>query len=96
MPMMASAAQICANVTNSTLQVQPENEPHHLCLLRHNHKLAILIFCVSHEPLSNEKYMGDALLQKTYTADFLTKKRLKNNGEVRQYYIKNDHDAIIP
>ena len=46
--------------------------------------------------LSNEKYMGDALLQKTYTADFLTKKRLKNNGEVRQYYIKNDHDAIIP
>ncbi len=46
--------------------------------------------------LSNEKYTGDALLQKTYTADFLTKKRLKNNGEVRQYYIRDDHDAIIP
>ena len=46
--------------------------------------------------LSNEKYMGDALLQKTYTADFLTKTRVKNNGEVRQYYIRDDHDAIIP
>ena len=30
--------------------------------------------------LKNEKYMGDALLQKTYTVDFLTKKRVKNNG----------------
>ncbi len=46
--------------------------------------------------LSNEKYMGDALLQKTYTADFLTKTRLKNNGEVRQYYITDNHEGIIP
>ena len=30
--------------------------------------------------LKNEKYMGDALLQKTYTVDFLTKKRVKNSG----------------
>ena len=37
--------------------------------------------------LSNEKYMGDALLQKTYTVDFLTKKKVKNNGIVPQYYI---------
>ena len=36
--------------------------------------------------LSNEKYMGDALLQKTYTVDFLTKKKVKNNGIVPQYY----------
>lgn len=36
--------------------------------------------------LRNEKYMGDALLQKTYTTDFLTKKRIKNNGTVPQYY----------
>ena len=49
-----------------------------------------------YQMLSNEKYMGDALLQKTYTADFLTKKKLKNNGEVRQYYITDDHEAIIP
>ena len=46
--------------------------------------------------LSNEKYMGDALLQKTYTVDFLTKKKVKNNGIVPQYYIENDHEAIIP
>lgn len=34
--------------------------------------------------LENEKYMGDALLQKTYTVDFLQKKRVKNNGIVPQ------------
>lgn len=46
--------------------------------------------------LSNEKYMGDALLQKTYTVDFLTKKRVKNTGIVAQYYIEDNHEAIIP
>lgn len=46
--------------------------------------------------LTNEKYMGDALLQKTYTTDFLTKKRIKNNGIVPQYYIEDNHPAIIP
>jgi DNA invertase Pin-like site-specific DNA recombinase len=46
--------------------------------------------------LRNEKYMGDALLQKTYTVDFLTKKRIKNNGTVPQYYVEADHEAIIP
>ena len=46
--------------------------------------------------LSNEKYMGDALLQKTYTVDFLTKKRVKNQGIVPQYYIQDNHEAIIP
>lgn len=46
--------------------------------------------------LRNEKYMGDALLQKTYTTDFLTKKRIKNNGIVPQYYVEGDHEAIIP
>lgn len=45
--------------------------------------------------LTNEKYKGDALLQKTYTADFLTKKSKKNRGEVPQYYIKDSHPAII-
>lgn len=45
--------------------------------------------------LQNEKYKGDALLQKTYTADFLTKKVKKNCGEVSQYYIENSHPAII-
>ncbi len=45
--------------------------------------------------LTNEKYKGDALLQKTYTADFLTKTVKKNHGEVPQYYIENSHPAII-
>lgn len=45
--------------------------------------------------LSNEKYKGDALLQKTYTVDFLTKKRLENHGNVPQYYVENSHPAII-
>lgn len=45
--------------------------------------------------LTNEKYKGDALLQKCYTVDFLTKKQKKNEGEVPQYYVKNSHEAII-
>ena len=45
--------------------------------------------------LENEKYMGDALLQKTYTVDFLNKKRGKNNGILPQYYIEHSHEAII-
>lgn len=46
--------------------------------------------------LRNEKYMGDALLQKTYTVDFMTKKKVLNKGIVPQYYVENDHEAIIP
>lgn len=45
--------------------------------------------------LSNEKYAGDALLQKTYVADFLTKKVKTNNGERAMYYVENNHPAII-
>lgn len=45
--------------------------------------------------LSNEKYKGDALLQKSYTSDFLTKRAKKNNGVIPQYYVKDDHEAII-
>lgn len=46
--------------------------------------------------LRNEKYMGDVLLQKTYTVDYLSKKHIKNNGIMSQYYVENDHEAIIP
>jgi hypothetical protein len=46
--------------------------------------------------LQNEKYIGDALLQKTYTVDFLSKRRVANNGIVPQYYVENNHDPIIP
>jgi len=45
--------------------------------------------------LKNEKHMGDALLQKTYTSDFLNKKQVKNKGEVSQYYVEDDHEGII-
>ena len=45
--------------------------------------------------LTNEKYRGDALLQKTFTTDYLTKKKKVNEGEVPQYYVENDHNAII-
>ena len=46
--------------------------------------------------LRNEKYIGDALLQKTYTTDFLSKTRINNNGTVPQYYVEGNHEAIIP
>ena len=45
--------------------------------------------------LTNEKYKGEALLQKYYTPDFLTKKQKVNNGEIQQYYVENNHPAII-
>ena len=46
--------------------------------------------------LTNEKIMGDVLLQKTFTADYLTKRRVKNSGQQKQYYVKNHHEAVIP
>jgi DNA invertase Pin-like site-specific DNA recombinase len=45
--------------------------------------------------LQNEKLAGDALLQKTITVDFLTHKRVKNEGQVPQYFVENSHPAII-
>lgn len=46
--------------------------------------------------LQNEKYMGDVLLQKTYTADFLSGTIKKNNGEIAQYYVTDSHPGIVP
>lgn len=45
--------------------------------------------------LTNEKYKGDALLQKRFTVDFLQKKMKVNEGEVPQYYVEKSHEAII-
>ena len=42
-----------------------------------------------------ERYCGDALLQKTYTPDFLTHKSRKNEGEMPQYLVRDHHPAII-
>lgn len=45
--------------------------------------------------LTNEKYKGDAVLQKTFCTDFLTKKMKKNEGELPQYYVSESHPAIV-
>ena len=45
--------------------------------------------------LSNEKYKGEALLQKTFTVDYLTKEVRKNNGEVPSVRVRNSHEPII-
>lgn len=48
-----------------------------------------------HSLLSNEKYVGDALLQKSYTVDCITHKKVKNNGERAKYLVTDAHKAII-
>jgi len=45
--------------------------------------------------LQNEKYMGDALLQKTFSEDLFTRRRIKNDGQLPKYYVHNCHPAII-
>ena len=45
--------------------------------------------------LRNEKYKGSALLQKTFTTDFLTKKKKVNEGEIPQYYVEDSHPARV-
>ena len=45
--------------------------------------------------LTNEKYKGHALLQKTYCENFLTKKMVKNEGKIQQFYVEDSHPAII-
>ena len=45
--------------------------------------------------LTNEKYIGDALLQKTFTVSVLDKKRSTNNGQRPKYYVEGSHEAII-
>jgi len=45
--------------------------------------------------LENEKYAGNALLQKGFTVDFLTKARKKNEGEIPQFFVEDSHPAII-
>ena len=45
--------------------------------------------------LSNEKYVGNVLLQKTYVSDVLKHAQIKNNGEKAKYLYENNHEAII-
>ena len=51
---------------------------------------------VIHNILVNEKYIGDALLQKTYTTDCISKTVKKNQGERPMVYVENNHPPIIP
>ncbi|HOF68554.1 MAG TPA: recombinase family protein, partial [Ruminococcus sp.] len=45
--------------------------------------------------LSNEKYIGDSIYQKTFTTTNLPYKKMKNDGQLNKYYIQNTHEAII-
>lgn len=45
--------------------------------------------------LDDEKYTGDALLQKTYTVDPISKKKRKNDGQLPMYVVKDCHEPII-
>ncbi len=45
--------------------------------------------------LSNEKYVGQVLMQKTYTPNFLTGKQIKNTGQKEMYLVENAHEPII-
>ena len=49
--------------------------------------------CTITRMLQNEKHVGDLLMQKTYTADFLTKTQEENKGKLEQYFIKDDHEC---
>ena len=48
-----------------------------------------------HSILTNEKYMGDAIINKTFTVDCISKKKKRNDGERAKYYVENNHPAII-
>lgn len=50
---------------------------------------------VIHSILTNERYMGDALLQKWYKENCLAKSCKKNNGELPKYYVENNHQGIV-
>ena len=52
------------------------------------------VFTVQHI-LKNERYMGDALLQKTMTIGGVAHKKVNNKGEQTQYYVENSHPAIV-
>lgn len=51
--------------------------------------------CTIRNILSNEKYYGSVIFQKTYVIDFINHKKIFNKGEKQKYFIKNNHEAII-
>ena len=51
--------------------------------------------CVIMDILKNEKYIGDLLLQKYYSKDHISKRTMKNDGRLKQYYVTENHEPII-
>jgi len=68
-------------------------------LLAIQKQLALQGFTLSkrgiHVILTQEKYIGDLHLQKTFVQDHISKKRMKNDGQLPQFYVSNSHEAII-
>lgn len=81
----------CSVIRHSTTEVfvVPKSIPNDAISILLNHNTVRSI-------LSNEKYKGDALMQKFYTEDFLTKRQIPNKGVLPQYYVEGNHEAIIP
>lgn len=77
----------------SLVQIQQELEAEHIPTAQSIKKWTrSVIQCI----LTNERYIGDALLGKTYVTDCISKQVKKNNGERLQSYVENNHPAIIP
>ena len=76
----------------SLSQIQRELEADHVPTARGIQRWS---YQVIHNILTNERYIGDALLGKTYVLDCISKEVRKNNGERPQYYVENNHPAII-
>jgi len=76
-----SLNQIADALNNKGLTTKGKGSPYHKALIQ--------------RILTNEKYTGDALLQKTFVTDCITKKSRKNNGELPMYLVKNHHEPII-
>ena len=77
----------------SLSQIQRELEADHVPTARGIQRWS---YQVIHNILTTERYIGDALLGKTYVLDCISKEVRKNNGERPQYYVENNHPAIIP
>lgn len=77
---------------NTLQQIKEYLEEHHIKTATGKETWATAVI---QKILKNEKYKGDALLQKTYTEDFITGKKGKNVGQRECYYITNSHPAII-
>ena len=77
----------------SLSQIQRELEADHVPTAQGVQRWSYQII---HNILTNERYIGDALLGKSYVLDCISKEVRKNNGERPQYYVENNHPAIIP